>query len=32
MTEPKYVTLPTAEKMQEAADAYALAVGRSIRA
>jgi hypothetical protein len=28
MTEPKYVTLPTREKMQEAANAYALAVGR----
>jgi hypothetical protein len=29
MTEPKYVILPTDEKkMQEAADAYALAVGR----
>ena len=30
MTEPKHVTipLPTGEKMQEAADAYALAVGR----
>ena len=28
MTEPNYVTLPTGEKRQEAADAYALAVGR----
>ena len=28
MTEPKYVTLPTREKVQEAEDAYALAVGR----
>ena len=28
MTEPKYVTLPTHEKRQEAYDAYALAVGR----
>jgi hypothetical protein len=28
MTEPKYVTLPTAEKRQKAIDAYALAVGR----
>jgi len=28
MSEPKYVTLPTGEKKQEAADAYALAVGR----
>ena len=28
MTEPKYVTLPTGEKKQEAIDAYARAVGR----
>ncbi len=28
MTEPKYVTLPTGEKMQEAVNAYAVAVGR----
>jgi hypothetical protein len=28
MTEPKYVTLPTAEKRQEAIDAYTRAVGR----
>jgi hypothetical protein len=28
MTEPKYVTLPTREKVQEAKDAYVLAVGR----